>query len=112
MNIFCSVVALPSGKLRCPRCLRPFHPLDRIEDNIVRICSLPIARRAPAGCVHRGEQLRLQECPTCCGSVRVKVFACAIHGECVIEKNGLGLARCWTCPEFRASAVEATFAPP
>jgi hypothetical protein len=53
-------------------------------------------------CVHRGEVRREQQCPTCRGSVRLKVFACALHGECTIARALGGLACCATCPDYDA----------
>ena len=38
-------------------------------------------------CEHRGEFLRLHDCKSCAGNVRIKVFGCAIHRECTIEKQ-------------------------
>ena len=47
--------------------------------------------------------LRLVECPTCNGSVNLKVFACEKHGECTIGKKLDGLACCATCGDYEAS---------
>jgi len=49
-------------------------------------------------CTHRGQQIRTQECDLCKGNVIVKVFECAIHGECSIRKN-VGVTVCNTCPD-------------
>ena len=48
-------------------------------------------------CRHVGEQLRTQECPTCSGRVRVKVFTCAVHGECTVAKRIDNVALCDGC---------------
>lgn len=54
----------------------------------------------PGECVHLGDQTRLEQCPTCGNkSVKVKVFACALHGECTYEKKVGELAVCRGCPD-------------
>lgn len=55
---------------------------------------------ARALCAHRGAETRKVECPTCGGGVSLKVFACALHGECTIAKQVDGLACCATCPDY------------
>src|SRR5438105_1768390 len=35
-------------------------------------------------CIHLGAMVREQVCPTCQGTVRIKVFECQIHGSCSI----------------------------
>jgi hypothetical protein len=67
----------------------------------------PGAAPGPArtsACVHRGAQAREQACPSCRGHVRLKVFACAVHGECTVGKALAGLACCATCPDFAAGS--------
>ena len=34
------------------------------------------------GCVNRGEESGESDCATCKGSVRIKLFACTVHGQC------------------------------
>ena len=44
-------------------------------------------RRNPAAthpCEHQGDVLRLEECDSCQGRVRVKVIVCTMHGSCTI----------------------------
>lgn len=53
-------------------------------------------------CVHRGEATGLRKCPSCKGSVKVKIFACAIHGECTLAKPLEGVACCGGCKDFTA----------
>jgi hypothetical protein len=47
-------------------------------------------------CLHLGEQIGLRECPTCRGTVRVKVFACAhpAHLETTLRD-------CTRCPDHQ-----------
>jgi hypothetical protein len=49
--------------------------------------------------------LRLEECPTCGGKskVKVKVFACPLHGTCTRAKQVNELALCQVCPDWRAA---------
>ncbi len=61
----------------------------------------PIPQRT-APCVYRGEATRSQECPTCSGNVRVKIFACPLHKECTIAKQLEGVACCGSCPDYEA----------
>jgi hypothetical protein len=44
--------------------------------------------------------LRQESCPSCRGHVRLKVFACVVHGECTIGKAIAGLACCACCPDY------------
>jgi hypothetical protein len=61
------------------------------------------AATAKAACRHRGLSLRTQPCPSCGGHVHVKIFACALHGECTVAKLLPGSACCQICPDFAAS---------
>lgn len=59
-------------------------------------------------CCHIGEELRLENCPSCCGTVRLKVFGCAIHGECTISKKVGSIMCCTkptTCADYRPKLV-------
>jgi len=51
-------------------------------------------------CLHRGEEVRRVVCKTCSRRVELKVFACAIHGECTLEKRCDEVkAVCHVCPD-------------
>jgi len=63
-------------------------------------------------CRHRGETRREQECPTCRGVVRLKVFACELHGECTIGRSLAGVACCATCPDYEAGPPAGLPQPP
>jgi hypothetical protein len=68
------------------------------------------ARTAPAArldCRHRGSALREAVCPSCRGLVRLKVFACTLHGECTLGKSIQRLACCATCPDYAPPEPEA-----
>lgn len=43
---------------------------------------------------------REMECESCRGRVQLKVFACAIQGECVLSGQGAGLVDCARCPQY------------
>ncbi len=55
-------------------------------------------------CRHRGEAVDVAECPSCGGTVRLKVFACAVHARCTASRAVAGLACCASCPDFEAPA--------
>ena len=42
-----------------------------------------------AKCIHRGLEVGTTPCESCGGNVRVKLFACAVHGICVLAKRGI-----------------------
>lgn len=50
-------------------------------------------------CIHRGPELRQEPCETCGGGVRIKVFACAIHGECQVDDRIRDLKSCSFCDD-------------
>jgi hypothetical protein len=53
------------------------------------------ARRRREPCIFLGEQIGFRDCPSCGGSVRVKVFACAHprHEETTLNE-------CSRCPDY------------
>jgi hypothetical protein len=69
------------------------------------------ARATSLECRHRGEPTgELLDCPSCpAGKVRLRVFACAVHGRCTLEKPG-GVQCCASCPDRSPAAQPA--APP
>lgn len=58
-------------------------------------------------CVHLGGLLRTQQCPTCSGTVKVKVFACTIHGECELANKLKDVRRCGTCDDFQSAEMNS-----
>ena len=60
-------------------------------------------------CLHQGHELRRQECATCPGFVRVKIFACSLHVECAHAKEFPGVTRCATCVDYSSPNVAAEF---
>lgn len=64
-----------------------------------------------ASCAHLGAELRREQCPTCSGSVQVKVFACAIHGEATLAKPIDGVACCQRCGNYCPCSTVASNTP-
>lgn len=61
----------------------------------------PVPMPAPRGpCTHFGSELRRQPCESCCGKVQLKVFACALRGECTPEKPLPGVPCCGGCHDY------------
>lgn len=58
----------------------------------------PARRNEP--CRHLGEERRQVTCPTCHGSVRLKVFGCEVFQECVRGLSVEGLTSCVICPRY------------
>ncbi len=51
-------------------------------------------------CRHRGPATgQTVACPTCHGTVALKLFACALHAACTIQKPAPATACCATCPD-------------
>jgi hypothetical protein len=48
-------------------------------------------------CNHRGDVLRLESAACCGGRVQIKIYACAVHGECALV-TGRARNIC-PCPE-------------
>jgi hypothetical protein len=64
------------------------------------------AKKAPAAaavgpCKHLGAPTgETVACPACGGKkVSLKVFTCAVHGQCVQAKRPEGVASCQGCPD-------------
>jgi hypothetical protein len=60
------------------------------------------AREEP--CVHRGEQVGLEPCPTCGPGKQIKIFACAVHGRCERAGKIAGVQFCGTCQAYAAAS--------
>jgi len=54
----------------------------------------------PTGCEFRSaESTGTVKCPSCRGTVELKVFDCSKHKSCVLGKEGAGHKNCTTCPD-------------
>jgi hypothetical protein len=56
-------------------------------------------------CIHRGAEIETRECETCCGNTQIKVFSCALHGQCSYEKD-VGAKVCAQCKDRSPVVVE------
>jgi hypothetical protein len=98
---------VPLFPLYCA-CGRVFRSVDDSDDLNGRssdeiITALSLAPESP--CIHRGESTRSVECNSCRGRVRVKVFACSVHGECTIKKRAGELKTCLGCVDHESPSV-------
>ena len=93
-----------SGICECP------NPVCRSHDKNLRVpcyagevidcgfCSNDKEARGP--CKHLGEYLnRTKECVACRGTVKIKLFECAIHKICSINKP-VGWHCCHSCGDY------------
>lgn len=52
-------------------------------------------------CAHLGEPTgERRQCPTCSGTVLVKLTACTVHGVCSVGKKIDGIACCVDCSDY------------
>src|SRR5262245_12753002 len=96
-------------KPRPCRCNRPDCHLCQLFHHDRRYRALwsdaPSQGHAVMSCSHLGPKIREKPCETCLGTIRLKVFACSLHGECT-------LAQCNTCADHRPKPqIQATQAP-
>ncbi len=57
-------------------------------------------------CVHCGDQVDLVRCPSCRGSVKAVVRACALHGRCTSFSRKIpGAKACHACAEYVSIAI-------
>lgn len=83
------------GVLFCVHC-KTEQKSKYAPDKTHRICN---EKPTVLDCQHRGEELRREQCPSCAGFVQVKVFGCAIHGECTVSKQINSIRNCSYCPD-------------
>ena len=92
----------PALTPECPACHRALHSRAyRIKWGLEAAPAVVAPRQSPAAdCRHlgaeTGEQVR---CGPCGGNVRVKLRACAAHGQCSTHKALPGVACCQGCNE-------------
>lgn len=104
-----------------PDCLCPICRLVTTDPKFAAVRAEALAKRsgapslaAPApsnpnslDCVHRGEVVKLVECAGCSGKTQIKIFACAIHGECSLSsKTGDEYKRCALCADRQPPLVQ------
>lgn len=88
----------------CQRLPAYFEAWERGELRELCLPSTQQSERA-AACRHLGPELRQVACETCRGSVRLKVFACSLHGECVLGRAPKGLSTCVLCEQYDPSSI-------
>lgn len=97
--------------LTCPRCGTDIMLLTKGRLSPERARKVrKNCQKAPkitTPCIHLGAELRQQECQTCQGSTRIKVFACFVHGEATIAKQLESVACCQSCPDYSPSQPTA-----
>jgi adenine/guanine phosphoribosyltransferase-like PRPP-binding protein len=76
------------------------------EEIISHVCQIPVSaqyeiRLSRGPCIHRGEELRREQCPGCREGVVLKVLKCSKHGECCIDKAVAGVRSCSDCPDHK-----------
>jgi hypothetical protein len=83
------------------QCVRCWHQLY----GPASVTAKPAApRRSPSLCSHgKGDLGKTVACPTCNGNVRLKVFACELHGEATART-------CEGCPDFTSPDYQAAAA--
>lgn len=92
-------------------CSSELHPPIAAHQglHIGRSPRLEIVSRVPLdqllACIHRGAKLRQEPCETCGGGTRIKIFACAIHGDCQLDDKIAGVKFCGECAEFAAPPI-------
>jgi len=70
-------------------------------ENGQSILQRPKINNSPqVACQHRKEVVGEMECPTCRGSVQIKLFSCSIHQQCTVAKPMKELACCLTCEDY------------
>lgn len=98
--IFCDMRRLPTGNWKCAKCLRIIR-VRGITKPPKRECKEATPRIGP--CQSIGDELRREVCGTCGGNqYKLKVFACAFHGECTLEKQLPEVKCCRSCADFEA----------
>ena len=94
-------------EMRCKKCRQVVRSKYDNPGLRKHPCKQAVPRRGP--CSHVGYELRREVCGTCGGKqVKLKVFACDVHGECTIEKPLTGIKCCKSCADFTASSADGS----
>lgn len=77
----------------CTQCPFPNHP------------AVTPKKPAKPPCTHLGGEVRRLVCETCPSKPQIKVYACAIHGECTIGRRYTGVKGCCNdlCQDYTAA---------
>lgn len=60
----------------------------------------PTEKKQQLPCVHIGPERRLQQCESCGGMVKIRVFSCAVHAETTLGKKVPDVACCQGCTDY------------
>ncbi len=93
---------------RCQKSRHDFELCRRREDWFAAfergdtVIQRPPAPSPPLrnNCRHWGEELGTEDCPSCRGNIRIKVFACNIHDRCTLRKALEETACCAGCGDY------------
>lgn len=70
--------------------------------------AIAAAQRAEARknlpCTHRGAEVDRIQCPTCSGTVMLKVFSCPKHDRCCIGRTVNEIQSCATCADHQPAS--------
>lgn len=92
------------GQWTCLHCDIPFSTkILRYSPPPPRNCRAKLVKKSPIFCHHLGPSLGTEQCQSCQGTVRIKVFACAVHGKCTLAKKLDGIACCAGCGDYQPS---------
>lgn len=90
----------------CRTCDKYEPPSDRPEEFSFSLAPARKSLTVLSVCGHLGGATgKTVGCVSCGGSVKLKLFACAVHGECTPEKAVTGVACCAGCPDHTGHQV-------
>lgn len=87
-------------ELECVRCGHRRYT-NTPPEKCARECSNPHSDP----CAHLGDKIGTEPCESCRGTVRIKVFECALHGKATLGKKLDKIACCANCPDYAAPAA-------
>lgn len=90
---WCERHKVEKNRFEFERCRRIQKDFEAWEGGTMKQPPIPLT------CSHRGQVTRQIACNSCRGQVAVKVFACAVHGECTMLKKREELCGCQDCTD-------------
>lgn len=78
----------------CPLCERPIGPLPA-GMKPKRTCA-----KVRGFCIHLTPEIRQQRCPSCAGTVNIRVYGCELHGEATLVKKFDDIHACDDCQDY------------
>ena len=103
----CTFIPIDARWKACTCCgqrvtLNAPEPIRHACGGLLRQPAAAIGKRT-APCQYRGSEQRTEQCETCQGNVRIKVFGCCKHVACTVAQPMPGLAICAACPDYVAT---------